>query len=105
MIAIANEAIDIVGRITALRDKDMAKIQTMGKRASVSAALVLPRLYGQPIVTVATVQKWIGFTRAGVQKVIDRFIEQGILAPKNKSRRYGQSYVYSEYLDIFTGND
>jgi len=105
VIAIANEAIDIVGRITALRDKDMAKIQTLGKRASVSAALVLPRLYGQPIVTVATVQKWIGFTRAGVQKVIDRFIEQGILAPKDKSRRYGQSYVYSEYLDIFTGND
>ena len=105
VIAIANEAIDIVGKITALRDKDMVKIQTLGKRASESAALVLPRLYGQPIVTVATVQKWIGFTRAGVQKVIDRFIEQGILAPKDKSRRYGQSYVYSEYLDIFTGND
>jgi len=105
VIAIANEAIDIVGKITALRDKDMVKIQTLGKRASESAALVLPHLYEQPIVTVATVQKWIGFTRAGVQKVIDRFIEQGILTPKDKDRRYGQSYVYSEYLDIFTGND
>jgi len=105
VITIANEAIDIVGRITALRDKDMVKIQTLGKRASESAALVLPRLYGQPIITVATVQKWTGFTRAGVQKVIDRFIEQGILAPKDKGRKYGQSYVYSKYLDIFTGND
>jgi len=105
VITIANEAIDIVGRITALRDKDIVKIQTLGKRASESAALVLPRLYGQPIVTVATMQKWTGFTRAGVQKVIDRFIEQGILTPKYKGRKYGQSYVYSKYLDIFTGND
>ena len=105
VIAIANEAIDIVDKITTLRDKDMVKIQTLGKRASESAALVLPRLYGQPIITVATVQKWTGFTRAGVQKVIGRFIEQGILAPKDKGKRYGQSYVYSEYLDIFTGND
>ena len=105
VIEIANEAIDIVGKITVLREKDMAQIQTLGKRASESAVLVLPNLYGQPIVNVATIQKWTGFTRAGVQKVIDRFIEQGILVPKDKGKRYGQSYVYSEYLDIFTGND
>jgi Fic family protein len=105
VIEIANEAIDIVDKITSLREKDMAKIQTLSKRASDSAILVLPRLYEQPLINVATIQKWTGFTRSGSQKVIDRFIEKGILTLKDKDKKYGQLYVYTEYLDIFTGND
>ncbi len=105
VIEIANEAIDIVGKITVLREKDMAKMQTLGKRASESAAKVILNLYALPIVNMATIQKWTGFTRAGAQIVIDRFIEKGILTPKDKDKKYGQSYVYREYLDIFIGND
>ena len=106
VIEIANEAIDIVGKITVLREQDMAKIQTLGKRASESAIMVLPRLYGQPIVNVSTIQKWTGFrTRTGAQIVINRFIEKGILIPKDKDIKYGQSYVYKRYLDIFVGKD
>ena len=105
VIEIANEAIDIVGKITALREEDTAKIQALGKRASESAAMVLPKLYGQPIVNTAIIQKWTGFTRAGAQTVIDRFIKIGILAPKDKDRKYGQSYVYKTYLDVFIGSE
>ena len=105
VIEIANEAIEIVDKITALREQDLVKIQTLGKRASESAAKVLPRLYGQPIVNVATIQKWTGFTRAGAQIVIVRFIKKGILIPKDKDVKYGQSYVYKKYLDIFVGRD
>jgi len=105
VIEIANEAIDTVGKITVLRDKDMSQIQALGKRASESAVKVLARLYAQPITTVSFVQKWTGFTRAGAQTVINRFIEQGMLSPLDKDRRYGQTYVYKEYLNIFTGRD
>ena len=101
VIEISNEAIDIVGKITALREKDMLKIQTLGKRSSESATLVLPKLYGQPIVTANVVQKWTGFTRAGAQTVIDRFIKMGILLPKDKGKKYGQSYMYKNYIEIF----
>ncbi|MFH1533542.1 MAG: Fic/DOC family N-terminal domain-containing protein [Nitrospirota bacterium] len=101
VIEIANEAIDIVGEITKLRDKDMKKIHILGKRASESATTVLPKLYAQPIVNVNVIQKWTGFTRAGAQTVIDRFIEMNILSPKDKDKTYGQSYVYNEYIDIF----
>jgi len=104
VIEIANEAIETVGKITVLREKDLLKIQTLGKRASESAALVLPKLYVQPIVTVSVVQKWTGFTRAGAQTVIDRFIEMGILIPKDKGKKYGQSYMYKSYIDIFSDN-
>ncbi|MBI2463400.1 Fic family protein [Candidatus Peregrinibacteria bacterium] len=105
VIEIANEAIDTVEKITTLRERDLLKIQTLGKRASESAALVLPKLYAQPIVTVSVVQKWTGFTRAGAQTVIDRFICMGILTPKNKGKKYGQLYMYKNYIDIFNKNE
>lgn len=102
VIEISKEAIDIVEKITALREKDTTKVQMLGKRASESAMMVLPRLYGQPIVNVKVIQKWTGFnTRAGAQNLIDRFIKIGILSPKDKDKKYGQSYVYSEYMNIF----
>lgn len=105
VIEIANEAIDIVSQITILREKDMEKIQTLGKRASESAIMVLPKLYGQPIVNNAIIQKWTGFTRAGAQSVINRFIKMNILTPKDKDKKYGQSYIYSKYVDIFRDGD
>lgn len=101
VVEIANEGIDIVGKITTLREKDVLKIQTLGKRASESAALVLPNLYEQPIVNVATIQKWTGFSRVGSQAVINRFIQMAILTPKDKDNKYGQSYIYKKYIDIF----
>lgn len=105
IIEIANEAIDIVGKITTLRETDMAKVQTLGKRAAESAVLILPKLYGQPVVNVALVQKWTNFTRAGAQTVINRFIDMGILSPKDKDKKYGQSYIYKQYTDIFSESD
>ncbi len=104
VIEIANEAIEIVGKITQLREKDRQKIQKLGTRASESGTLVLTNLYGQPIVNVSTIQKWSGYTRAGAQRVIDRFVENKILSPKDKDKKYGQSYVYKEYIDIFNSN-
>src|SRR3989339_963843 len=104
VIEIAKEAIDIVGNITALREKDMLKIHALGKRASESAMFVLPKLFAQPIISVRTVKEWTGFTHAGAQRVIDRFIQIGILTPKDKNKTYGQSYMYKKYIDIFSNN-
>jgi len=105
VIEIANEAIDIVGKITVLRQQDTMKVQKLGKRASESATTVLLKLYGQPIVNINVIQNWTGFTRAGAQTVIDRFIEMKILMPKDKDKKYRQSYIYKEYVDIFSKNE
>ena len=105
VIEIAKEAIDIVEKITIRREKDMEKIQRLGKRSSESAMKVLPKLFGQPIVNTSLIQEWTGFTRAGAERVIDRFIHIGILTPKDKDVKYGQSYVYRKYLDIFIDGD
>ena len=104
VIEIANEAIDIVGEITQLREEDRQKIQKLGTRASESATIIMPKLYGQPIVNVSIIQRWTGFTRAGAQRVIDRFVDMKILIKKDKDKKYGQSYMYKKYLDIFYDN-
>lgn len=101
IIETANEAIDIVSKITQLREQDRQKLQKLGSRAAESATMILPKLYGQPIVNNSIIQRWTGFTRAGAQHVIDRFINLGILSAKNKDKKYGQSYMYEEYLNIF----
>ncbi len=101
VIEIAEEAIDTVSKITLRREVDMRKIQSLGKRSAETAMMIFPRLYGQPIVNTRLIQDWTGFTRAGVWTVINRFMEMGILTPKNQDKKYGQSYEYKEYLDIF----
>ncbi len=101
VIEIANEAILIVEKITQLREDDRQKIQKLGTRSAEGGSMILTNLYGQPIVNVAVVQKWTGFTRAGAQRVIDRFVGLNILVPRDKDKKYGQSYIYKKYVDIF----
>jgi hypothetical protein len=79
----------------------MEKIQKLGKRASESAMIIFPKLYGQPIVNINLIQSWTGFTRAGAKMVVDRFIEMKILMSKDKDRKYGQSYIYDDYVKLF----
>ena len=52
----------IVEKITELKEKDFMKIQSFGKRAAESAILVLPKLYASPIVNVAVIREWTGFS-------------------------------------------
>ena len=79
-----------------------AKISKLNKTSSESAMKILPRLFAQPIVTVATIQEWANFrTRTGAQKLIDRFCDLGVLELKDESQKYGRSYVYRKYLDVF----
>lgn len=97
----AQEAIDTVHKITKLRERDILKIQGMDKRSSRSAIKVLPELFKLPIVDVATIRKWTGFSTNGAQKLIDRFVDLGILRLRDAEKKYGRSYIYKEYVDIF----
>ena len=101
VIEISQEAVDIIDKIIKLREHDILKITSLGKRAAESATLILPKLYGQPVVNVNLLQEWTGFTRQGVGVLIERFKEMGILTDKDKDKTYGQSYIYKEYINIF----
>lgn len=98
---IAKEAIETVHKITELRERDILQIQGMDKRSSKSAIAVLPKLFALPIVDVATIQKWTGFSRNGAQKLVDRFVDLGILYLRNVNIKYNKSYIYKDYVHIF----
>jgi Fic family protein len=102
VIEIAEEAIYTVDRITILREKVSQKIQKLGKRSAESATKIIPKLYAQPIVNVSVIQAWTNFSRVGATTVIVRLIDLGILIPKDSDIKYGQSYMFKEYLDIFS---
>jgi len=100
IIETAEESIKITSQIRQLRDIDMLKIQALAKRESESGILVLQKLFSSPIVNTKKVMQWTGFTRAGAQKVIDRFVKLGILHAQSE-RTYGKSYIYREYINTF----
>lgn len=101
VIEIATEAILIAEKITQLREQDMSKIQSLGKRSAKVGMSILPRLFAQPIVNVQTIAEWTGYTYDGAYKVIQRLLDLGILNEKDPDIKYGQVYVYKNYLDIF----
>jgi len=98
----AKESIEICKKITTLREQDMVKMQALAKREATSGVAVLQKLYSTPIVSSKTIMNWTGFTRAGAQKVIERFIKLGILEIKNADDAYDRTYIYKNYLSIFT---
>jgi Fic family protein len=102
VIETAKESIEISKKIRALRDRDMLKIQALGKREAESGVVVLPRLFADPIITVKNIMDWTRFTRKGAMNVIERFVNLEILTPRDEEATYDKAYGYKDYLDIFT---
>lgn len=101
VIETAHAAIETSNEIRKIRDRDMGKIQALSKRESESGVTVLNYLFENPIVTTKSIMKATGFTRAGAQGVIDRFVGLGILVEEEKESNYDIKYVYNEYFTAF----
>lgn len=99
---IASSAINTCTEITKLRDRDMQKIQSLGKTSAVSSMNILLNLFKIPVVGIADIVKWSGFTPAGGYKMIDRLMNMNILVPLKEESSYAQKWVYSDYLELFT---
>lgn len=97
---IADASIEVCTRITALRDRDFAKTQKLGKKSTESTLEIIRKLFGQPIVGVAEIVKWTGFTPQGAYNVIERLENLKILESLGDAD-YGQKYIYADYYEIF----
>lgn len=97
---IANSSIETCAKITELRDRDFAKMQKLGKKSAESTLEIVRKLYGQPIVGVAEIMKWTGFTAPGAYKVIERLKDLKILESLYDAD-YDQKYVYADYYQLF----
>jgi Fic family protein len=103
VIYIAKSAITTCTGITKLRERDMRRIQSLGKTASESTLTILQNLYRMPVVGIADIVKWTGFTNPGGYKVIDRLMKMGILNPiLQDNNAYGQKWIYTDYINLFT---
>jgi len=96
----AMSSIETCTKITALRDHDFAKMQKLGKKSAESTLEIVRKLYSQPIIGVAEIMKWTGFSAQGSYKVIDRLKNLKILEPLGDAD-YGQKYIYADYYEIF----
>lgn len=97
---IADSSIETCTKITALRDRDFADMQKLGKKSAASTLEIIRKLFGQPIVGVAEIIKWTGFTPQGAYNVIARLKSLKILEPLGDAD-YGQKYIYADYYEIF----
>lgn len=97
---IANSGIETCTQITALRDRDFARMQKLGKKSAESTLEIVRKLFSQPIVGVAEIMEWTGFTAPGAYRVIDRLKDLKILEPIGDVQ-YAQKYVYADYYEIF----
>lgn len=103
VIEIAQSSIETCQKIMMIRERDQMKVQQLNQKSSESTMKVLMGLYGMPIVGIADVVKWTGFSQRGAYKLIDRMIEMGILYPvKQGEEVYGQKWTYRDYLAAFT---
>lgn len=100
VVQVASEAIQASDKIIALREKDLHKVTELG-RASKNAILLLKNLYKLPIINVRKIQERIGISREASNRLVKRFVQLGILHPKEKGKKYGRLFVYKEYLDLF----
>lgn len=99
----AQEAIEVSKKVTRLRDRDLTSVSQLNKKTSDIAVRVIQQLYKDPIVSSTTIQEWIGQTKPGALKFINRLIEVGILELHRKGEGTRPSlYSHKEYLKIFT---
>lgn len=104
-IAIISEAaIDTSKKINVLRQHDIVKIQTLGRRAK-TAMLVLDKLYSLPIVSVRKVEEWTGLSRPQANELVKKLVEIGILDQKDKNVEYGREFWYKNYLELFISRE
>ena len=101
VIETAEAGIATSKRITSLRTEDMLKVQALGKREASSGVSFLQQLFSAPIVTVGAVAMSMGYTRAGAGRLIDRFVNLGILEPRDEHAKYGRSFIYRRYVSLF----
>ena len=105
IIEIAQSSIDTCRKITELRERDMRKVQQLGKAAAPKTLDMLKLLYRTPVIGVADVVKETGYSRQGAYNMIERLMKMEILYARNDTTEYGQKYEYRDYLNLFKEAD
>ena len=67
---------------------------------------ILENLYRMPVIGIAEIVKWTGFSPNGGYKAIYRLVEMQILKPMIEGDSvYGQKWVYNDYFALFNKDE
>lgn len=101
---IATQAIETSKKINILRQKDLIKIQALGRRAE-TGMTVWENLFKQPIVSVRKVEEWTGLSRPQANELVGKLVDCGILEQRDKNIEYGREFWYKNYLGLFISSN
>lgn len=100
IVETAEKSIEGLKRIIALKDNCLhQRIPRLGKKMS-SGQVLLNHLFINPIVRVENVSQVTGISPVSAYKLIEDFINLGILKEMTGGRR-NRVYKFSEYFDVF----
>jgi len=97
IISTLKEAVELARDIKLLREKDLHKIQTLGRSAK-NGDILFNKLFERPVVSVDDVCKIINLSVPNAQNLINKFLEKKILFLMDDKKR-NRRYVYKAYLE------
>jgi Fic family protein len=97
---VSREATATAAAILRMREDYRARITDNLGRAAANGQRVMDRLFDHPIITVATVTKWLGITPAGANQIVNRLQGIGLLREITGYAR-NRRFRFEPYLRLF----
>jgi Fic family protein len=97
---VAHQATQTVAVILRMREDHRARITERLGRAAGNGHRILEKLFDHPIVTVATVRKWLDITPAGANQLVSRLVDAGVLSEITGYAR-NRRFRFEPYVRLF----
>ncbi len=98
---VSHEATETARQILALREEHLRLIRDRERINSTYGLSLLDHLYAQPITTVRLVETWLESSFATANKVVNQFVELGLLREMTGFER-NRRFSYDPYLSVFS---
>ncbi len=97
----ARDAKDTLSKVVKLRSEYIDTIEKgVGIRRQANAKMLLPHLFGKPVVSVLDVEKYLGVVTQTANDLVKDLVRLGILF-ETTGKQKNRSFVLKSYLDLF----
>lgn len=98
----ARDAKDTLSNVVKLRSEYIDTIEKgVGIRRQANAKMLLPHLFGKPVVSVLEVEKYLSVVTQTANDLVKDLVRLGILS-ETTGKQKNRSFVLKSYLDLFT---
>ena len=96
---IANQAVDTAQQLNALRQKDKARLNELG-RVSGSAGQIIDALFEQPVASVNKLIELTGLTAATIGKALDALEQKLSIVKEMTGQKRNRVFAYTAFIEI-----